>query len=90
MHILSCSKYTCTVCFKIITVLPILGFQVTEQDLQEVTELSGVLDAPDDYIPSLYREKLNNLLPNPQNIKSTEFVQTYLTLKQRYQDSSEN
>jgi hypothetical protein len=75
----------------IITVLPILGFQVTEQDLQEVTELSGVLDAPDDYITlSLYLEKLNNLLPNPENIKSTEFVQIYLMLKQRYQDSSEN
>ena len=76
-------------CKSLITVLPILGFQVTEQDLQEVTELSGVLEAPDDYIPLPYKDSLNTLLPNPENIKSTEFVQTYLMLKQRYQDSLE-
>ena len=63
-------------CKSLITVLPILGFQVTEHDLQEVTELSGVLEAPDDYIPLPYKDSLNALLPNPENVKSTEFVQT--------------
>lgn len=76
-------------CKSLITVLPILGFQVTEHDLQEVTELSGVLEAPDDYIPLPYKDSLNALLPNPENVKSTEFVQTYLMLKERYQDSLE-
>ena len=57
--------------------------------MQEVTELSGVLEAPEDYIPLPYKDRLNSLLPNPENVKSTEFVETYLMLKQSYQDSSE-
>ena len=70
-------------CKSLITVLPILGFQVTEHDLQEVTELSGVLEAPHDYISLPYKDSLNALLP------STEFVQTHLMLKERYQDALE-
>ena len=60
-------------CKSLITALPIFRI-FSEHDLQEVTELSGVLEAPDDYIPLPYKDSLNALLPNPENVKSTEFV----------------
>lgn len=63
---------------------------MTEEDLEEVTELSGVLDAPDDYISSSLRKELHDLLPNSEDTKCNEFVQTYIMLKQRYSDSITN
>ncbi|CAB3999910.1 Hypothetical predicted protein [Paramuricea clavata] len=66
------------------------GFLVSQEDLEEIAELSGILDAPDDFIPSLFRKDLNELMPNPEAIKCNEFVQTYLLLKQRYFEKTAN
>ena len=67
-----------------------LEFQVREEDLENVAEISGVMDAPDDYIPSSLQRGLNRLLPNSENIRCNEFVQKYIMQKERYQDSSNN
>ena len=62
------------------------GFVVTDEQLQEVEKKSEVLNAPDDFLSVELRNSFNILLPEPENIKSNEFVQSYLLLKQEYQD----
>ena len=64
-----------------------IGFKVNNQDLQVVAELSGVLEAPDDFLSFELRTLFNDLLPEPENVQCNEFVQKYLLLKQKYQDS---
>ena len=49
-------------CKSLITALP-------EYDLQEVTELSGVLEAPDDYIPLPYKDSLNENVKTLKTLK---------------------
>ena len=60
---------------------------MTTQDLQEVAELSGVLDAPDDFLSAELRTLLSAILPEPEKTQCNEFVQKYLLLKQGYADS---
>ncbi|XP_028394479.1 uncharacterized protein LOC114518673 [Dendronephthya gigantea] len=66
------------------------GFKVTHEDLQKVAELSGVLDAPNDFLSAELGALFTSLLPQPEKCKCNEFVQTYLLLKQRYSDTNSN
>ena len=51
---------------------------------RQLLNLSGVLDAPDDYLPLEMRNDFNAIVPEPEKIKSHEFVQKFLVLKERY------
>lgn len=64
------------------------GFEVSEEDLQAAAELSGVLDAPDDYLSPELHTHFNSIVPEPEKIQSNEFVQKYLLLKEQFQSLS--
>ena len=59
----------------------ILGFTLNETDLYAAAEQGGVLNAPKDYIRTEICSKLENILPEPENVKPNEFVQAYLSIK---------
>ena len=52
-----------------------------DKDLQEVAELSGVLDAPLDFISSELCLKFETLVPNAVSIWPSDFVQVPLSIK---------
>ena len=52
-----------------------------EDDLKTVSELAGVLDAPTDFISAGVRTKPEAVVPEPEKINATDFVQAYLSIK---------
>ena len=72
---------------KVILIILPLKVSITNQDLQKVAEISGVLDAPDDFISANLRTLFSAFVPESEKIQCNEFVQKYLLLKQRYLDS---
>ena len=40
------------------------GFQVTEEQLEEVVAMSGVLEVPDDFLVLEFRKKCEKILPD--------------------------
>ena len=56
---------------------------MTTQDLQEVAELSGVLDAPDDFLSAELRTLLSAILPEPEKPQCNEFVKKYFVTQAR-------
>ena len=40
------------------------GFQVTEEQLEEVAAMSGVLEVPDDFLVLEFRKKCEKILPD--------------------------
>ena len=62
-------------------VIFMLGFTISEDEIKAVAELSGALEIEDDYLTADFRLKCEQVVPDPGKVKSTEYVQTYLTLK---------
>ena len=52
-----------------------------EDDLKTVSELAGVVDAPTVFISAGVRNKLEAVVPEPEKINATDFVQAYLSIK---------
>ena len=63
------------------------GLNATNQDLPKVAEISGVLDAPDDFLSANLRSLFSAFVPEPEKFQCNEFVQKYLLFKQRNLDS---
>ena len=57
------------------------GFHVREEHLREVAELSDILDGTDDFLSSELRSQCEALIPDTENIKSSEAANAYLYLK---------
>ena len=57
------------------------GLDVLETDLQEVAELSGILDENDDYLDPEFRKQCAELVPDTNEIDSREAANAYLYLK---------
>ena len=69
----NCTKYT----------LPCRS-PVSKEALDEVAEISGVLDAHDDYLPVHVREQCEAIIPEICEVKSKNAAVTYLFLKAHY------
>ena len=61
-----------------------LGYTLTSTQLEEVSELSGVLDVPSDYLDPEVRTKCESILPYPSQIENNHWVEAFLLLKQRF------
>ena len=59
----------------------LLGNYVTEEQLMEVAEYSEVLNIPNDFLESDFRERCINIIPYPERIENGEWYDTYIHLK---------
>lgn len=57
------------------------GLPVTEEELQEVAELSNVLEGTDDYLTENFRRECERHIANVDDIEPAEAVNAYLYLK---------
>lgn len=60
------------------------GHAVQEEHLQEVAELSGVLQENDDYLDQEFRRKCAELIPDTNDIDPKEAANAYLYLKANF------
>ena len=61
-----------------------LGFEITSAQLEEAAIESGVLEGTDDYMSEEFREKCENILPNPDQVAAKDCATTFIFLKERY------
>ena len=54
------------------------GYRVQEKDLQEVAELSGILEEKDDYLDHGFRRQCAELIPDTSEIDPREAANAYL------------
>ena len=57
---------------------------VSEESLNEVAELSGVLEEGNDYLMADVREGCERIIPEVENVKPKDAADTYLFLKAHY------
>ena len=66
-----------------------LGFLVTEEQLAEVAQHSGVLEIEDDFLPLETRKKCEAIIPFPAQVKPSECSNAYLYLNRKYHESQQ-
>ena len=66
--------------------LTVTGFPVTEEQLRDVAQHSGVLEIDDDYIESEFRAKCARIIPMPVecHVEPAECAEAYKYLKRKY------
>lgn len=58
------------------------GYEVTEEQLEEVVELSEVLACNDDYLSAEFRSNCEQVIPDPLEIGVSDFVHAFWYLKE--------
>ena len=62
-----------------------LGFDITEQELQEVAEQSGVLQLDDDFLSPDFRAACLQIIPYPVLVEPSEGSDAFVYLKTNFQ-----
>ena len=79
--------YAFTVIYLISLCFPaILGFPVTNQALDEVAEVSGVMTVGDDFLSCDVRRECERVIPSVENVEAIDAADTYLFLKANYRE----
>ena len=63
-----------------------LGWPVTEEQLQEVSELSGVLEVPSDFLHQDFRRKCESIIPYPHEIEPEDCKDSFIFLKEKFKN----
>ena len=50
----------------------------------EVAEYSEVLNIPNDFLESDFRERCTNIIPYPERIENDEWYDAYIYLKEKF------
>ena len=58
------------------------GYEVTEEQLEEVAELSEVLASNDDYLSAEFRNKCEQVIPDPLEIDVSDFAHAFRYIKE--------
>ena len=58
------------------------GYAVTEEQLEEVAALSEVLGSNDDYLAAEFRNKCEQVIPDPLEIDFSDFADAFRYLKE--------
>ena len=58
------------------------GILVTQENLQEVAELSGIMEAPKSFLDEDIKHFFEIIMPNPVAIESNKFAQAFRFVKQ--------
>ena len=75
-------KVTSVTCFNFI-----VGWPVTEQQLQDVAEMSEVLEIDQDFVESEFRIKCERAIPFPEQVEPDQCADAYIYLKDKYLQS---
>ena len=62
----------------------LLGNYVTEEQLMKVAEYSEVLNTPNDFLESDFREWCINIILYPERIENDEWYDAYAYLKEEF------
>ena len=65
------------------------GISVTEDMLQEVAELSGIMEAPTSYIDEEIKQHFEDVLPNPVAVESSKVAQAFRFVKSSLKSGAE-
>ena len=57
------------------------GFSVTEEQLKDVAEMSGVLEVPQDFLSTEMREQCSAIIPYPTEVEPNECYDAFKYLK---------
>ena len=61
---------------------------LTDEALNEVAEISGVMQVGSDFLPCDVRRECERIIPNIENVKAVDAADTYLFLKAHYQEAT--
>ncbi|XP_028414879.1 uncharacterized protein LOC114537959 [Dendronephthya gigantea] len=64
------------------------GLQISEELLQEVAELSGVLGSAEQFLDDAFRQECERHIPNTDEIEAVEAANAYLYLKDNFNENS--
>lgn len=70
-----------------ITGLPAHYRSITDEALDEVRELSGVMDVGEDFLDADVRRECEQIIPDIDQVKPADAADTYLFLKHHYGQS---
>lgn len=70
-----------------ITGLPAHYRSITDEALDEVRELSGVMDVGEDFLDADVRRECERIIPDIDQVKPADAADTYLFLKHHYGQS---
>ncbi len=57
---------------------------VTEEDINEVAELSGVMTYGNDYLPQNIREECERIIPDIDSVRPQDAAEIYMFLKANF------
>jgi hypothetical protein len=60
------------------------GWPVSEEELEKVAELSGVLGCPDDFLHQAFRGECERLMPDVNSITPNDWTDAFLYLKDNF------
>ena len=60
------------------------GNYVTEEELMEVAEYSEVLNTPNNFLESDFRERCTDIIPYPERIENNKQYDAYIYLKEKF------
>ena len=63
------------------------GLPITDEALDEVRELSGVMDVGEDFLDADVRRECERIVPEIDQVKPADAADTYLFLKHHYGQS---
>ena len=69
-------------------IFPPIGLPVTDEQLREVAEQSGVLNVPDDFLEPDFRAKCQHLIPDVLDIEPKDIQDAYRFLKENFNSSN--
>ena len=67
-----------------------LGQSITEDQLEKVAELSGVLADNDDYLPADLRAKCEQAMPDPLELDVGDFANAFRFLKENVDSDTQD
>ena len=81
-----CLRFDYNVFDQFICFPAVLGFPVTNQALDEVAEVSGVMTVGDDFLSGDVRRECERVIPKVENVEAIDAADTYLFLKANYRE----
>ena len=61
-----------------------VGWEVNDEDLNEVEEVSGINEIQDDCLGNEFRRKRRSILPDPINVAPKDCINVFTFLKEEY------
>jgi hypothetical protein len=65
-------------------IFSLTGLPVTEEQLREAAEQSGVLNVPDDFLEPNFRAECQSLIPDVTDIEPKKIQDAYMFLKENF------